>query len=213
MMSNNRGEYASASEWLSTLRKDGLWLSQLQQLQDPKADADALRAAALRKIGQSETFEFWDSYQHQVETVVTEVWDIAELSLPKLKIQTIGMLSMEWLEQHAAKAKKTGVGSKSANDSLNVLPTNLTSEEAMKYWKRLQEAGFVDADCKLLPETTRKQAMCIAEDFSERIGVKSKWKTFEQLWGINNLAQEKWEIQQTGTLPTRSEEIDLIFED
>lgn len=213
MMSSNRNDYASASEWLSTLRKDGLWFSQLQQLQDPKADTDALRAAAMRKIGQSETFEFWDSYQHQVELVVGEVWDIAELSLPKLKIQTIGMLSMEWLEQHAAKAKKTGVGSKSANDSLNVLPTNLTSEEAMKYWKRLQEAGFVDTDCKLLPETTRKQAMCIAEDFSERIGVKSKWKTFEQLWGINNLAQEKWEIQQTGTLPTRSEEIDLIFED
>ena len=101
MMSNNRGEYASASEWLSTLRQDGLWLSQLQQLQDPKADVDALRAAALRKIGQSETFEFWDSYQHQVETVVAEVWDIAELTLPKLKIQTIGMLSMEWLERHA----------------------------------------------------------------------------------------------------------------
>ena len=94
--------------------------------------------------------------------MVGEVWDIAELSLPKLKIQTIGMLSMECLEQHAAKEKKTGVGSKSANDSLNVLPTNLTSEEAMKYWKRLQEAGFVDTDCKLLPDTTRKQAMYIA---------------------------------------------------
>ncbi|MCR5780691.1 MAG: hypothetical protein K6G70_09155 [Bacteroidaceae bacterium] len=101
MMSNNRGDYASALEWLSVLRKDGLWLSQLQQLQDASADADALCAAAMRKIGQGETFEFWDSYQHQVEPVVMEVWEIRELTLPKLKIQTIGMLSMEWLEQHA----------------------------------------------------------------------------------------------------------------
>ena len=106
MMSNNRGDYASASEWLSVLRKDELWLSQLQQLQDPAADAGALRAAAMRKIGQGETFEFWDSYQHQVDPVVMEVWEIRELTLPKLKIQTIGMLSMEWLEQHAKKAKK-----------------------------------------------------------------------------------------------------------
>lgn len=214
MMSSNRKDYASASEWLSALRKDEAWLSQQQRLQtSTDGDTGVHIDAAMRRIGDRETFEFWEIYRHQVEPVVSEVWDIAELSLPKLKIQTIGMLSMEWLEQHAAKAKKTGVGSNSANDSLNVLPTNLTSEEAMKYWKRLQEAGFVDTDCKLLPETTRKQAMCIAEDFSERIGVKSKWKTFERFWGINNLAQEKWEIQQTGTLPTRSEEIDLIFED
>ena len=106
MMSNNREDYGSASEWLSALRKDELWCSQLQQLQDPTGDGDALRSAALRKIGQGDTFELWDSYQHQVEPVVTEVWGIAELSLIKLKIQTIGMLSIEWLEQHAMKAEK-----------------------------------------------------------------------------------------------------------
>ena len=114
MMSNNRGDYASASEWLSALRKDGLWLSQLQQLQDSSADADALRAAAMRKIGQGETFEFWDSYQHQVEPAVAEVWEIRELTLPKLKIQTVGMLSMEWLEQHAGSEQ-----SENAEDSLS----------------------------------------------------------------------------------------------
>ena len=105
MMSNNREDYSSASEWLSALRKDELWRSQMQQLQDPAGDGDALRSAALRKIGQGDTFELWDSYRHQVEPVVTEVWGIAELSLIKLKIQTIGMLSIEWLEQHAKKVK------------------------------------------------------------------------------------------------------------
>jgi hypothetical protein len=89
----------------------------------------------------------------------------------------------------------------------------LASEEAMRYWKRLQQKGFVDERCQLKPETTRKQAMYIAEVFAERLGIGSKWKTFERLWGIGNLAQEKWDSQQTGTLPSRSKEIDRIFED
>ena len=197
MMSNNRGEYASPSLWLSALRQDGLWLSQLQQLQDPKADVSALREVAMRKIGQGLTFEFWDSYRHQVEPVVMEVWGIEELTLPKLKIQTIGMLSMEWIEQQMTTTKKT----------------KLESDEAKKYWLRLEEAGFTDANCALMPETTRKQAMYIAELFAEKIGIKSKWKTFEQLWGISNLAQEKWDMQETGSTPSRSKEIDKIFED
>lgn len=94
-----------------------------------------------------------------------------------------------------------------------ILSGVLASEEAMRYWKRLQEAGFVDERCQLKQDTTRKQATYIAEVFAERLGIGSKWKTFERLWGISNLAQEKWDFQQTGTLPSRSKEIDRIFED
>ena len=102
MMSSNRRDYGSASEWLKALRQDEAWLSQLHQLETATADdIDVHRDGALRRIGQGETFEYWDIYCHQVEPVVAEVWEISELTLVKLKIQTIGMLSMEWLEQHA----------------------------------------------------------------------------------------------------------------
>lgn len=101
MMSSNRSDYKSASEWLSTLIHDEAWLTQQQQLQSSTAaDANVHRDAAIRRIGIGETYEFWEIHNHQVEKAVREVWEIAELSLPKLKIQTIGMLSMEWLEQH-----------------------------------------------------------------------------------------------------------------
>lgn len=102
MMSSNRSDYKSASEWLSTLMHDEAWLTQQQQLQSAAdaADADVQRDAAIRRIGIGETYEFWEIHGHQVEKAVSEVWEIAELSLPKLKIQTIGMLSMAWLEQH-----------------------------------------------------------------------------------------------------------------
>ena len=214
MMSSSRNTYSSASEWLSFLKQDEAWLSQLQRLQtSADSNTSTCRDDMMRLIGNGDTLAFWEIYQHKVEPVVAEVWEIAELSLPKLKIQTIGMLSMEWLEQHSAKDRKADVCSNSASDSHNALPTRLTSKEAMKYWKQLQKAGFVDADCQLLPETTRKQAMYIAEVFAERTGIKSKWKTFERFWGINNLAQEKWEILETGKKPKRSKEIDMIFED
>jgi hypothetical protein len=102
MISNNRADYNSADEWLSAIKLDELWMNQLQQLQNSTpTDASTLRDRALEKIGKGETYGFWDSYNHQVELVVREVWEIAELSLPKLKIQTVGMLSMEWLEQHS----------------------------------------------------------------------------------------------------------------
>ena len=101
MMSSYRNSYGSASEWLSVLRQDEAWLSQLQRLHASiDSDTNTHRENAMRLIGNGETFAFWEIYQHKVEPVVAEVWEIAELSLPKLKIQTIGMLSIEWLEQH-----------------------------------------------------------------------------------------------------------------
>lgn len=209
MMSGNRRDYASASEWLSALKQDEAWLSQQQRLLiSPATDVSIHREDAIRRIGQGETFEFWEIYGHQVEPVISEVWEIAELSLPKLKLQTIGMLSMEWLEQHAETVKCT-------EDALyqNELSGILASEEAMKYWQRLKEHKFVDHKFKLLKETTRQQAMYIAEAFAEKLKMTTIWKPFQDFWGIKNLAQEKWKFQQIGTMPSRYKEIDEIFKD
>ncbi len=91
------------------------------------------------------------------------------------------------------------------------LPEVLATERAMKYWRRLQASGLLDDHYQLQPDTTRKQAMYIADVFSERLQMRSKWKAFQDLWHINNLAQEKWEMQETGKMPARSDEIDAIF--
>lgn len=89
----------------------------------------------------------------------------------------------------------------------------LYSAAAQRYWARLQEYRFVDERYRPLPEITRKQEMYIAEAFAEKLNLRFKWKTFQYLWNISNLAQEKWDIQQTGLLPMRHEEIDAIFKD
>ena len=101
--------------------------------------------------------------------------------------------------------------SESADGGL--LPDVLATGLAMKYWRRLQQAGFIDEHYQLSPATTRKQAMYIADVFSDKLQMRSKWKPFQELWHINNLAQEKWEMQETGKSPSRSEEIDAVFSD
>ncbi len=205
-MMSVRSAYGSAMDWLSDVRRDDSWLSQRRQLETAAAaDMSRHREDALRRIGRGPAFEYFEIYRHEVEHTVREVWEDNEVSLPKLKIQTIGMLSMEWIEQHAGKP--------AADEGRNPLEGPLASDKAMKYWIRLQKAGFVDANRMLRQETTRQQAMYIADAFAVKLGIKSKWKTFEQLWSINHLAQEKYEMQETGKMPHRSQEIDKIFED
>ena len=97
------------------------------------------------------------------------------------------------------------------SEDVSLLPDVLTTGMAVKYWQRLQKAGFVDEHYQLAPTTTRKQAMYIADVFSDKLQMRSKWKPFQELWHINNLAQEKWEMQETGKVPARSEEIDKIL--
>ena len=145
MMSNNRAEYGSATEWLAALRKDDAWLCQLRQLEASLAgDISTNRDDAIRRIGRGETFEFWEIYQHQVEPVVAEVWGIAELTLPKLKIQAIGMLSMEWLEQHK-KASTAKTTKKSTVNKKQPKPTK--PREAMTFKKK---SGIIDGHLTLL---------------------------------------------------------------
>ena len=108
--------------------------------------------------------------------------------------------------------KKLQDAQQESEDS-SLLPDVLATGMAMKYWKGSQKAGFVDEHYQLSPTTTRKQAMYIADVFSDKLQMRSKWKPFQELWHINNLAQEKWEMQETGKTPARSEEIDKIFED
>ena len=100
MISYNRGEYDSASQWLEALRQDDAWLSQLQQLKNATAEElSKHHQMANNRIEEGAARDFWYFYKHQVEKVVEELWETNELTLPKLKTQTIWMLTVEWLER------------------------------------------------------------------------------------------------------------------
>ena len=46
---------------------------------------------------------------------------------------------------------------------------------------------------------------------NERLQIKKKWKLFQQLWGISNLAQLAGSWQQTGKLPPDARRIDDLL--
>ena len=199
MISNDRKKYKSAAEWLAALRQDELWHNRKERLQAVDSSKLAsIKSKSIEELGNGVLFSFWEDYNHDVEKVIQEGWDTG-MSLVNLKRDALNILTLEWLE-------------KQKGDSHDV-PQILKTDEAKKYWLRLEKAEFVDAKHALMPETTRKQAMYIAELFAEKLGINSKWKTFEQLWGISKLAQQKWDMQAIGSTPSRSKEIDKIFED
>ena len=106
-------------------------------------------------------------------------------------------------------AKKTDVSIDEDSD----MPEDLATQMATKYWNRLKKAGFTDENHQLCPGVSRKQAMYIALSFAEKLDLQSKWKPFEQLWKKNNLAQEKYNMNESGIMPLRHKEIDKIFSD
>ena len=60
------------------------------------------------------------------------------------------------------------------------LPGVLATEEAMRLWEKGRQAGYVD-EC-YQPLISRTQSALLADAMAERLGIKEKWKAFEELW-------------------------------
>ncbi len=102
--------------------------------------------------------------------------------------------------------------SQSSNSVVTDNLAELFTTEAQVLWQRLRDAGFIVADGYALAEgVSSNQAAYIATAMAERLQIKKKWKLFQQLWGIPNLAQLAGSWQQTGKLPPRSSEIDGLM--
>ena len=52
-------------------------------------------------------------------------------------------------------------------------------------WKKVQEAGLVDAEGQ--PTVSRTEAALMANELAERLDIAHKWKLFEALWHRNNM--------------------------
>ena len=112
--------------------------------------------------------------------------------------------------QGAPAAERKGVEETEAEEAL---PAELRTEEAELLWQRLRTAGFIEpGGYGLTADVSANQAAYIADCMAARLAIKRKWKPFQQLWGIRNMAQLAGSWQQTGKLPPRSKEIDRLME-
>lgn len=118
------------------------------------------------------------------------------------------------IERWGREGKRDAIKQIQSMCKLNIQPTSdhkVFSDKMQVYWQRLMQDGFVDSRYQLLPNTTRQQAMYIADRFAQKLQLKACWKPFEQLWGIKNLAQEKWSYLEKGNKPSRIDELDKCF--
>ena len=69
----------------------------------------------------------------------------------------------------------------------------------MEIWKKVQGAGYVDANYQ--PLLSRTQSALLADAIAERLGIREKWKTFEALWNRKNMYRDYYQaLDQRKTL-------------
>ena len=137
-----------------------------------------------------------------VKEMVLELANANSLMLPEDLSSTIDSLDDEQPLVEQPPASNSALA-----EDLSVLFT----PEAQVLWQRLRDEGFIVADGYDLAEgVSANQAAYIADRMAEKLQIKKKWKLFQQLWGIPNLAQLAGTWQQTGKLPPRSSDIDKL---
>jgi len=70
----------------------------------------------------------------------------------------------------------------------HVLPSALATTQAMEYWHKAQEAGWIDENFQ--PLISNPKAALLADYIGRKIGLVDRWVPFTQLWGIKNLSKD-----------------------
>jgi hypothetical protein len=92
------------------------------------------------------------------------------------------------------------------------VPEELQTAEAEEIWSSLREGGFiVENGYGLAKGVSANLATYIADRMAESLNITHKWKVFQGLWGIKNMAQLAGAWKETGKLPPRTDEIDEII--
>ena len=193
---------------------DGL-NQQLQEKDTQLKELNKLSAGVAKKSSQDDVSKALRIYlntskrktlakREAAKTVFLELIAAAKLDVPEEIMDLLNHFDDEQLVEQPQVTTGGGVNADMAE---------LFSAEAQVLWQRLRDAGFIVADGYALAEgISANQAAYIADRMAERLQIKKKWKLFQQLWGIANLAQLAGTWQQTGKLPPRSSEIDKLME-
>ena len=88
-------------------------------------------------------------------------------------------------------------------------PEALSTEEAMALWKKVQRAGYVDADYQ--PLISRTLSALLADAMAERLGIREKWKVFEALWNRKNMYRDYYKALNLRQSLAFQDEIKKLF--
>jgi len=128
--------------------------------------------------------------------------DIHDNKVVNLNIDRAGRVNVS-----GAVALATGKGSAAAAQEV-AKPEMLATAEATVLWKRLHAAALCDEDGHLSGGMTKQDAMYVALLMGERLWQETRWKPFEQWWGMQHLAQELVRMRDTGRMPRHAKDIE-----
>ena len=99
-----------------------------------------------------------------------------------------------------------------------VLPPKLSSEKAMRLWRKLQEAGFIDEYYQPIG-LTRTDVALLAEEMNIRLGDENdnlldikEWKSYETLWHRKNMKADLQRALKQDKTPEFRDKIKRILE-
>ncbi|MBO6098955.1 MAG: hypothetical protein J6P01_02285 [Prevotella sp.] len=175
MMKNNREDYASYHEWLEALKASDSWQDQLKELQSADCSVEDLRQRALKRVSPDYIYDYWLIKREKVEPVVEALWEEAEMTMIKLTVCTIGMLTLEWLKEH-------GLG-EDKGESIT-LPKALREGKVVDMLEWLKRKGLLDDRYQPVKDMVQvNQLAAIADKISTLCEIKNKWSPFDKLWG------------------------------
>jgi len=68
------------------------------------------------------------------------------------------------------------------------LPPQLSTKQAMVYWGRAIDAGWVDPDYQ--PLISKAEASLLADYMGRKLGLTERWKPFADLWRLSSLRKD-----------------------
>lgn len=133
----------------------------------------------------------WSDLQAEPDTAYAEM--VKQEPLPK-EMQMVGqqILSLEYIHMEIVaeegKEEAFSVLGKANSVELNTdgfTRDSLKSEKAMKLWRKLYAAEYIDENCK--SRLHRTESAFMAQALTIKLNIKPLWKEFENHWGLNNL--------------------------
>lgn len=241
MLSFNKQKFASAADWLNSLKLDAFWLDyRRRMIQDFAKDGmqarDLYIAQARKSIGEGLAERFWEIRLHDVENTVSDLWEVDEITLPRLMTSVVGMLAMAWIETESGKLL-------GGNDNAPTLKPEADEEWDLSDFPTIKKAGLAKlkeaAKVGLIAyegkgllrvgdnvSTALVAYLCgriFADDYPEPMPENRKvllWKFGSRMAGANELDKlfggasiSNTRRNNNGkTLPTGHERVDRLFE-
>lgn len=161
---------------------------------------------------------FWAAFLYEPEVGIQRLkqWIAWCKGKGTIGQQAYAVISEERLKKYVDAAMKEPQPKQQRESSVGILPSELSTDEALKYFARAKEKGIIGDNYKWLKG--KQLLACFCREMSLKLdlgkGGRIAWKPFEKLFGVTKekLRSNYNDIQKTGQTPSDIALVDSIFQ-